>query len=257
MECLDEVEFKHVLKKFIFDLEKGEDTKLFSSYFKLYYYNRPKLWAYCYQINAGININMVLESMHRVIKHCYMIGNVCHRLDRCIFLLQKLVQDKSFNRFNNLIKGVNTRKCRDIMKKHKECLKLSKEKITYNVESELDSDFNVEYQISYNVTKEDNDCNNCAMTCRLCKICAHSYSCTCMDNVIHLNICKHIHAVHQFFSGSESNVINQPTTSVMADIMESQSFQDYSNAKLIKTDCIKLKLEHAIPLIPNNLDEDE
>lgn len=35
---------------------------------------------------------------------------------------------------------------------------------------------------------------DCVLRCNMCQICIHSYKCTCMNNVIHFNICKHIHA---------------------------------------------------------------
>lgn len=37
--------------------------------------------------------------------------------------------------------------------------------------------------------------NCCNLKCEYCKIFVHSYTCTCADNVVRLNICKHIHAV--------------------------------------------------------------
>ncbi|KAJ8909973.1 hypothetical protein NQ315_008988 [Exocentrus adspersus] len=48
----------------------------------------------------------------------------------------------------------------------------------------------------YTVTKLNDDCvNDCQLTCKFCKICIHMYSCTCPDNFVKGNLCKHIHAV--------------------------------------------------------------
>ena len=34
---------------------------------------------------------------------------------------------------------------------------------------------------------------SCKICCSSCDVCVHSYSCTCMDDLIHAKICKHIH----------------------------------------------------------------
>jgi hypothetical protein len=36
------------------------------------------------------------------------------------------------------------------------------------------------------------------MICNPCKICIHTYTCSCIDNSIHCVICKHIHTVVNF-----------------------------------------------------------
>lgn len=41
--------------------------------------------------------------------------------------------------------------------------------------------------------KLENSCS-CALRCPLCKVCVHQAICECVDNIIRLNICKHIHA---------------------------------------------------------------
>jgi len=33
------------------------------------------------------------------------------------------------------------------------------------------------------------------LRCEYCKICVHIFKCSCMDNIIYLNISKHIHAI--------------------------------------------------------------
>lgn len=35
----------------------------------------------------------------------------------------------------------------------------------------------------------------CSLRCEYCKICVHMFKCSCMDNIIYLNICKHIHSI--------------------------------------------------------------
>jgi len=41
-------------------------------------------WAFCYRKYTEINTNMALENLHRKIKHIYLEGKQCTRLDLCI-----------------------------------------------------------------------------------------------------------------------------------------------------------------------------
>lgn len=38
----------------------------------------------------------------------------------------------------------------------------------------------------------------CNLSCEVCTVCVHMYRCTCIDNVMRFNLCKHIHACCQF-----------------------------------------------------------
>lgn len=51
--------------------------------------------------------------------------------------------------------------------------------------------------IQFKVEKAISSCNGCILNCKLCQICIHTYTCTCNDNALYLNICEHIHACAQ------------------------------------------------------------
>jgi len=50
-------------------------------------------------------------------------------------------------------------------------------------------------KIKYSVEKVDMICSNCALSCDKFNIYVHTFKCSCIHNVIYLNICKHIHAI--------------------------------------------------------------
>jgi len=52
-------------------------------------------------------------------------------------------------------------------------------------------------------------CTDCVLRCEYCKICVHIFKCSCMDNIIYLNICKHIHAIAKV-----DVIIAQPSSNV-------------------------------------------
>ena len=43
--------------------------------------------------------------------------------------------------------------------------------------------------------RKDNDTCSCDLRCYECKMCIHSYICSCPDSAIQFNMCKHIHLV--------------------------------------------------------------
>jgi hypothetical protein len=54
--------------------EDDVKTKDFGIYFKNYYSQRPKAWAFCYRLGLFLNTNIYLEAMHKKLKYCYMHG---------------------------------------------------------------------------------------------------------------------------------------------------------------------------------------
>lgn len=82
----------------------------------------------------------------------------------------------------------------------------------------LSSSWNVKSQnkinVEYTISKSHETCpENCQFICKYCKICVHIYSCTCLDNFIKGNMCKHIHHIINFdqakFTTESSSAIEQ------------------------------------------------
>ena len=48
----------------------------FYSYFQAEWSDKKETWAYCYRRGMGINTNMVVEAIHRVLKYAYLKGKV-------------------------------------------------------------------------------------------------------------------------------------------------------------------------------------
>lgn len=136
LEETNESKFLAVLAKFESDLDGDEELTNFASYFRTQYKTRCRLWAYCYRQFAGINTNMYLESLHKVLKHVYMQGKINKRLDTLLHLLFKLLRDKSFERFTRLIKGSSTEKNAEINSGHRNSKDIKKADISKTSEVE-------------------------------------------------------------------------------------------------------------------------
>lgn len=209
-ECLESDFEKEVegLKTFLFN---DPETIAFGNYFVKYYCGRPEMWAYCHRLRAGINTNMHLEAMHKTVKYCYLDGKKPKRMDKTIEALMNLVRDKLFSRLIKLMKNTPPCKVREIDKSHKKSLEISTDEIEkrdekWLVESSKKKHF-------YEIEKISEPCPQaikkslCPLTCTKCKICIHTFKCSCIDNSIKYNICKHIHAVWRLESATEiSNV---------------------------------------------------
>lgn len=95
-----------------------KDTYDFGIYFQNNYNLNYQQWAYCFRKGCGINTNMRLESMHKVIKYFYLEGKKVKRLDRSLHVL-KYLRDKSVDRIIKKTKGKYTQHTSGIIKRHR------------------------------------------------------------------------------------------------------------------------------------------
>ncbi|XP_064475703.1 uncharacterized protein LOC135389598 [Ornithodoros turicata] len=198
MDEADEGRFQELLKAFLEECATQPAMELFLKYFTRHYAGRTNVWAACYRIGAGINTNMRLEALHRVLKYCYLQGKHNKRVDRLISALLRLMKNKLFDRLIKFSKNVPGAQVKEIVKRHEAGVHIPQEHIcnvgTYQWSVKSQSSEGV----SYTVTQQPNtDCTSstCSFRCPKCVICVHNFTCTCIDNTVRLGLCKHIHAV--------------------------------------------------------------
>ncbi|XP_050499982.1 uncharacterized protein LOC126880257 isoform X1 [Diabrotica virgifera virgifera] len=208
--------FFNIQEKFLLFLNESVETLEFAQYYKDNYMSKPEFWAYCFRLNSGINTNMHIERMHRTIKHIYLHGKFVKRLDKAIDGIMKFVRDKLFERVIILYKGKVSTKLSDLRHRHKLSETMDIKKVIYN---------NLTYTVAssstnemYTVEEVKLDCT-CKLICDECNTCIHHFSCSCLDNSIKWNMCKHIHLVCRY--------INQLPKAV--EIIEEESFLAENN----------------------------
>lgn len=93
--------------------------------------------------------------------------------------------------------------------------------------------------IKHKVEKIISSCKNCLLRCDKCQICLQK--CICMNNVVHFNICKHIHACAKISTPvvtSNNNTITTPvcnnTLNVNNGLFEVSRSNDYNSEIYIK-----------------------
>ena len=197
MDETDEVKFRTMLNNTLEGWKRDDDMKDFSYYFSHNYANKAEEWAACYRVKAGINTNMYVESFHKVLKYIYLKGKVNKRMDRCIYVLMKYSRDKAFDRILKLEKGKSTKRHTEIAKRHRSSMLLSYSQVSRHSHTQWIVSSNTKPR-KYTVDKSvENERESCWLGCQSCRICIHSFSCTCPDSLLHASICKHICSLHE------------------------------------------------------------
>lgn len=201
LQLTDINDFILYLEQVLKDLLEDSDTREFGEYFLRNYYNRPNSWAYCYRQGLGINTNMYLESLHKILKYIYLEGRKVKRLDKSINAVMKLARDSFFKRLIRLSKNSPSEKTKKINESHRisQSIKLEDIKIIEEQKEWIITSSSNSLQ-EYQIVKAQETCDVLCLMCKECNICYHTYKCSCVDNLIKMNICKHIHACAREFS---------------------------------------------------------
>jgi len=92
-----------------------------------------------------------------------------------------------------LTKGKSTSRIQEIKKRHITSISLN-----LNITKNDANSWNVDSEHTPNqsyVVKKNNEEICCVIVCSTCKICIHTFECTCLDYSIKSIICKHIHTI--------------------------------------------------------------
>jgi hypothetical protein len=97
MHETDLATFNAMINNLLIELRSDPECLEFFGYFEAYA-KKSTTWAYCYRKQCGINTNMNLENMHKVLKHIYFCGKKVKKMDKAIIVLMKFIRDKLFDR---------------------------------------------------------------------------------------------------------------------------------------------------------------
>ncbi|XP_044746710.1 uncharacterized protein LOC123308201 [Coccinella septempunctata] len=229
------------LKDEYFKYLEEENELDFLKYLQNHYFQcneRIMMWAHCHRINVGINTNMAIESLHKVIKYNKMKGHQNLRIEKLLDLLEDLVNEKMWKRvIESERPNVNSYQSRVNREAHIKAEKEVLEKVVcldsgeFKVfSSKVRDQF---YIVDYNELCDD-DCRT--IYCDKCRICIHKYQCTCPEYTVKTALCKHIHAVALIEKRSDSfpgpgiaenyPPIDEPSTSGVQKRTEIKEFLD-------------------------------
>lgn len=202
LELSDKDQFHKKLDQFLVTAKDDNNTRNFAAYFEREYSVRPALWAYSYRIGLKVHHNMHLEAMHRVLKHVHLQGRKVRRLDNSIHALMKFLRAKMSDRLVKIYRGKWNRHIGGIRKRHDASRNLGADIcscVTENMIYTVIGNNKLVYTVRQSQPVSHNY-SSCALVCNECKICVHSFTCSCLDSGLHVTICKHIHHVVKTFN---------------------------------------------------------
>lgn len=195
--------FPNCLANTISKLLEDKDTYDFGIYFQNNYGLNYRQWAYCFRRECGINTNMRLESMHKVIKYFYLDGKKVKRLDKSLHVLLKYIRDKSVDGLIKSTKGKYTQHNTTIFKNHQAAATS-----TFDVQlTENNNKWIINSENNFYCVENISNESCCDLKCNDCNICQHMYTCTCNNFLFSNSICKHIHYIVIKLFNTENNKI--------------------------------------------------
>ena len=105
LQCPNKKKLDTCIKSFCRNLGGDPNMEKFAHYFTSQYKDRKQEWGLAYRLGAGINTNMYVEAIHRVLKHVYLGGYVKHRIDSLTVVLLRFERNKVFERLTKIKKG--------------------------------------------------------------------------------------------------------------------------------------------------------
>ena len=160
-----------------------------------------------------VNTNMHLESFHRLLKVVYLQGKQNRRLDHLISIVLKVARDKGFERIKKMHKGNISHRASELNRRHQKAEEMIASGVNHAVKSTTSWEVqSLSNPLTIHVVQAemDHECT-CRLVCSVCKVCVYSYTCTCIDYVLHNTACKHIHFINTM--ANQSGVLMLDKTS--------------------------------------------
>jgi hypothetical protein len=118
--------FDSFLRDVLAAFSRNPETSAFGRYFETHYAGRSEQWAFCYRLHAGINTNMRLEAMHRVLKYVYCASKKVKRLDLCLNAIMKMTRDRLLKRLRDMLWNARPEVAKDVLERHERSHKIGR-----------------------------------------------------------------------------------------------------------------------------------
>lgn len=192
----DSDKFAKHLTKLRDEFGQDEDCSEFMRYFQEKFLVNQDLWSSCSRKNCGAT-NLQLLRLHDKFKLVYKEGKNSKKLCRYVASLMTLFDTSQLELLSRM-EDKNPAKQKALLDRHKKSTEVVS--VVYEVAVEpvywlcpSESSSEVYYEVRRE-GKRDQTCL-CDLKCPTCASCRHDYKCTCLDYVVNLNMCKHIHRI--------------------------------------------------------------
>jgi hypothetical protein len=194
--------FNKALKQIMSDFKRDPETSEYMEYFERQFAKNPDVWSSCLRKTFGVS-NQQLMMMHEKFKTVYKEGKNSKKMCKYVTCLMELFEEHQMKELMQVEESNLPAKRKANLGRHEkgaatgssvyevavepaywlcpsECLTDVYDEVRQNLESKT-------------AVRTMRKC--CELTCPECKTCRHQYKCTCLDYVVNLNMCKHIHRI--------------------------------------------------------------
>lgn len=202
-----EHKFKNLLDEFLNN--ETIDSELRNTFAENFVPCSPR-WASCYRIEDSINEDSQMLQLHEHLKYICTYGKKQKPLDMILNAVMRMVGDNLVSRKVILNSDETVYHLNLIQKRHRDSYMGSFDSIISVAEGWHVSSFvelNEPYEL-YFVQQVLEKCN-CNYACSECHTCIHQFACSCVDNSVENNMCKHIHLVIRFRDGKKHFILDE------------------------------------------------
>uniref|UniRef100_A0A0A9Z9U1 C2H2-type domain-containing protein n=1 Tax=Lygus hesperus TaxID=30085 RepID=A0A0A9Z9U1_LYGHE len=186
-------QFEQEMNSAITDLKTDSETVQFAEFLQGEF-SRSYCWAHCYRSDGFLEKNSPLESISKAIKNVFLQGKKCKRLDKSLSDLMKLTRDKLFDQSILAHKSHLPVDLAFIQKRHDVYLMSMTPDLSFQKSANGWRVITSPSDEPHEVVPNNLACQ-CHIRCEQCRMCYHSFKCSCAVSVVEWNICKHIHFV--------------------------------------------------------------
>ncbi|CAB0008236.1 unnamed protein product [Nesidiocoris tenuis] len=188
MKEKDEEAFCQLLKSVHTELTNDPETRQFGFLFNEKYSNNYSSWAVRLSSDKVVEIVTHLECAHKSIRLLFLQGKKMKRLDQTMAEVMRMIRDTMLD--NSII----SHRGKGLTRAHESFL-LPPE-ISINIEK-VENGWKVHSPawplMTYEVTPHM--VCQCHLRCAECRICIHSYRCSCAVSTMEWLVCQHVHAL--------------------------------------------------------------
>lgn len=252
-------------------LMSDPETEEFGSYFAENYASDPHTWACCYRYeeedSRGYN---QLEKIHSTIQYILHTKST-KKLNKALDASLDYLRNKIYDRLILINNGKVSSKLAEVRHRHKVA-----ERMIYEIAHQNDYWSVTSRKKEQNIVTLCKGNCDCQTKCNVCNVCAHTYVCSCIDSVLKLNMCRHIHSVciseaagttleygevagGQRFGGINSPIslsrraINTQSSPQKKTLKQNQTNNKKNKAKLIYTTNMSEKSKYSLEMSAENM----
>lgn len=171
-------------------LMSDPETEEFGTYFAENYASDAHTWACCYRYeeedSRGYN---QLEKIHSTIQYILHTKST-KKLNKALDASLDYLRNKIYDRLILINNGKVSSKLAEVRHRHKVA-----ERMIYEIAHQNDYWSVTSRKKEQNIVTLCKGNCDCQTKCHVCNVCAHTYVCSCIDSVLKLNMCRHIHSV--------------------------------------------------------------